>query len=139
MPIRDFDAARRERIRIREADPIQFVLGGETFTISTGPTLADVFDLADAPDVTTDDLAAMRGMDKFIRSMILPEQVETWQKVISAKGENYVDNESMLELIQYLSEEIYGRPLDTSNASSNGVQPITQKPKSSRTPKRKAS
>lgn len=139
MPIRDFDAARRERIRIRQADPIQFVLGGETFTISMGPTLADVFDLADAPEVTTDDLAAMRAMDKFIRSIILPEQVKTWQKVLAAKGEQYVDNVAMLELVQYLSEEMYGRPLDTSSALSNGVQPITQKRKSSRSPKRKAS
>jgi hypothetical protein len=113
----DFDAARRERIRRRT--PIEFTLGGETFSVLPVIPVGIGFDLVDAPDFAVDGVGASRAFANFIEQCLPDADVDRFRKVLRSKAEP-VDPDALLELMEWLTAEYTARPTGPSNGSSAG-------------------
>lgn len=117
----DLDAARKERLRQR--DPILFILGGQQFTCLPVIPLGVTWALADAPD--QDELLqrgrpeVMKVLCEMIADMLVADDVDRWWALFGSK-EEVIDDEAIYQLAQQLMEEYTGRPLSPSTDSSGG-------------------
>lgn len=119
---RDFDAGRREI----ERDPVTFSLAGETFTITPTPSLGDVFELADAPDVAPEEfdpasavsLTLVRTLKRFIRSMIEPDDRPRFDAAMFRVGSH--EGWLFVEIASWIAEQVTGFPTSPSAGLSGG-------------------
>lgn len=116
MTIKDFDAARRERLR--ERDPLQFVLQGDTYTCVPVVPVGDALDLADAPDVDA-GAAFMVAICAFVDKILVDDDRPKFAAAIRRRDDP-VDPMTLLEIVEWLSEEYVARPTSPSDASSDG-------------------
>lgn len=117
MPARDFDLARRERAAKRT--PVQFLLGGERFTLLPVIPIGAAFDLHDAPEPDTDEPSAVRAVARFITEALVPGDVERFEEVLRSREEP-IDPEAILEVGTFIAEHYAGRPTVPSSGSSGG-------------------
>lgn len=116
MASRDFDAEVAERAR--ERDPIEFTLGGVTFTGRPLCPFGAVLDLADAPEITVDVAGAMAGIVAFLEQVVVDDQVP---EVAGAVRKTNAD--VAYQCVQWLSEQYAGRPTVPSSESAVSPQP----------------
>lgn len=119
MPTRDFDAARAERLRQR--DPIRFVLGGETFTCLPVIPVGAGLDLADAGHHPMGTVGYTQALHRFIRSALVDDDLDRFEKVLTSKTDPVGPND-LQELAEWLAEEYTARPTSPSTDSSGGRQ-----------------
>jgi hypothetical protein len=134
MPYQDFDAVRRERQRAFE--PIQFVLAGKRFTCIAHPTLADSFELLDAPELRDDQgapiAAGVRALAEFIeRSIATPREQRAFRRLLGRRDDP-IDALTVIELGEWLAEQYSGRPTVRPSDSSDGS--LTPGPTSNTSP-----
>lgn len=119
MTFRDFDQVRKERAR--ETEPIRFRLGGQDFTCAPQPTLADVFDLLDAPEAFDDGApvaAGVRALTLFIDKLLIDDKNRRrFKKLLRAHD---VDGFDIVALGEWLVEQYTGRPTLPSTDFSDG-------------------
>jgi len=140
-PHRDFDAARQERMR--EAEPVTFTIGGQTFTAVVEPALGDALALADAPEPDQDQAAALRAILAFIRSLVVPDQRRRWDRMIRRQKASrwlrrrpVVSSQEVFELGFWLSTQYTARPTRPPAGSSGGRRPTgASSSRSSSTPR----
>jgi hypothetical protein len=123
MPHRDFDAARAERMR--EVEPLSFTLGGETFRCVNEPTIGDALALADAPEPTENESAAVKAILAFVGSLVVPEDQKRWRRMLARqrpgrRNRHPVGGGEVVELGVWLAVEYSGRPSGPSTGSSAG-------------------
>lgn len=122
---RDFDAARRAYSK-GEIDPVTFILAGETFTCLCDPTLGDTFELADVPDLEPEDfdsssrfhMATIRRLSKYIRHMLPLEERPRWDGALYRVPVS--EMAVILEIANYITEAVAGRPTVPLTTSSRG-------------------
>lgn len=124
MTHRDFDASRRARHVDR--DPVTFTLGGETFTVLPDPTLGDVFDLADAPDIGSKefdpngepDMVLVRTLKQFIRRMVPDADRPRFDTALYRipSTDAYV----IIECAEWIVEQVVTFPTEPPASSSSG-------------------
>jgi len=112
---RDFDAARAEHAR----NPLDFKIGGESFTIDATLPAGVLMDLGRA-FMLGDDSASF-GAYIALWEAVIPDEDEAR----FAQALRQVDLATMTELVAWIVEESTGRPLDSANdsppsPSSNG-------------------
>lgn len=138
MPVLDgFDAARAERRR--HVDPLSFVLGGETFTCIPAPTLADTFDLADAPEpdlANLTELGQVRALVGFIDRLLVDTDRARFADLLARRADP-IDPLDVVHLGAQLAEAYAGRPTQPSSASGGGRRRTGRR--SSSKPSKKAS
>lgn len=117
MPARDFDLARRERAAKRT--PVEFLLGGERFTLMPTVPLGAAFDLHDAPEPEDDQATAVRAICGFIAQSIVPADVERWEQLLKRRDDP-IDPEAIVEVGTFITEHYTGRPTVPSSGSSGG-------------------
>lgn len=116
MPAKDFDAARRERLRERE--PLQFTLQDVTYTCLSVIPVGDALDLADAPDADA-GAAFVAAICGFIDKILIDEDRPKFAEAIRRRDDP-VDPLTLLEIVEWLSEEYVARPTSPSDVSSDG-------------------
>lgn len=130
MPYQDFDAARRERLRAFE--PIRFQLGGHTFTCVGHPSLADSFDLLDAPEPTVEGApiaAGVRALANFIEKSLVSDRDRRRFRKLLGRRDDPIDATTVVELGEWLAVQYAGptvRPSSFSDGSrTNGTDSNT--------------
>lgn len=88
MPVigSEYELARRERNAARE--PIQVVMGGETFTLLPTIPISSAFDLRDAPEPKPGDTMeadAIRALAGFIRLALVDEDQPRWDALLARR------------------------------------------------------
>lgn len=74
------------------------------------------------PISTLSEQDAIRVYDQTILAFMEPGQDEKWQKVRNADAENPLSVQDLSDLIQWLFEEVSGRPTEQPSGSSNGSE-----------------
>ncbi len=115
MASRDFDAEVAERAR--ERDPIEFTLGGVTFTGRPICPFGAVLDIAAAPEISQDVAGAMDGIVSFLEQVVVDEQVLEVRDAVRR-----VNADVGYAAVVWLSEEYAGRP--TKPSSESAVSPL---------------
>lgn len=110
MASRDFDAEVAERAR--ERDPIEFTLGGVTFTARPICPFGAVLDLAAAPEITVDVAGAMAGIVAFLEQVVVDRQVALVRDAVRATNADVA-----YACVRWLSEQYAGRPTVPSSDS----------------------
>ena len=110
MASRDFDAEVAERAR--ERDPIEFTLGGVTFTARPICPFGAVLDLAAAPEITVDVAGAMAGIVAFLEQVVVDGQVALVRDAVRATNADVA-----YACVRWLSEQYAGRPTVPSSDS----------------------
>lgn len=113
--LRNFDA------EWGRAEPKQFILRGHTFTLM--PDLPpDVFaryqDMADTVGQGMTNTMALELLDDVVLTCLTPDCHDAWREVRALRDENVVGLNRMNELIQYMIEEITGRPFTSAPIST---------------------
>jgi 4-amino-4-deoxy-L-arabinose transferase-like glycosyltransferase len=85
MPPKDFDAARKERLRQR--DPMQFVLQGDVYTCVPVVPVGVGFDLADEPEPDPENPQLVRGFAMFIDNILIEEDRERFQAALRRRDD----------------------------------------------------
>lgn len=114
MPNLDFDAARRERQAAR--DPIQFKLGGKTFTCKPAIPFERLLDAMDT-EGTVGDL--FRHLVDFVASCLPPDQQDPWRKVV-ANPKVPVEETDVHAVAAYLTAVYAARPTSPPAGSAAG-------------------
>jgi hypothetical protein len=110
---KDFDAARAERVR----EPLEFVLGGETFITAAALPGGLLLDLGRA--VTGgDDTASFAIFAEFFEAVIPPEDAERFAAVVRR-----VELDTIMDLMSWITEESIGRPLSRGSSSPGRSSP----------------
>lgn len=122
MPPKDFDAARKERLRQR--DPMQFVLQGDVYTCLAIVPVGVAFDLADAPerDEMTEAQAGAefsRSLASFIDNILIEADRPRFQSALRRRDDP-IDPDTLLEIVDWLGQEYSARPTEPSAESSDG-------------------
>lgn len=149
MPYRDFDAARRAYHADDETprDPIEFTLAGERFRCLFEPSLGDTLDLWEAPEAPEsraeyepDDemmIELIAVLDRFIRRS-LPDDGSRERydaaRYRIPRSESFV----IIELAQYITEQVTGFPTTPPASSRGGRQPSGRTSKRSTGGKRRS-
>jgi len=110
VPFRDFTAEAAERAR--ERDPIEFTLGGVTFTARPICPFGAVLDLAAAPEITVDVAGAMAGIVAFLEQVVVDGQVALVRDAVRATNADVA-----YACVRWLSEQYAGRPTVPSSDS----------------------
>lgn len=116
MASRDFDAEVAERAR--ERDPIEFTLGGVTFTARPICPFGAALDLAAAPDLHADMPGAVAGLISFLEQVVVDEQAELVEGAVRK-----VNADTAYSVVVWLSEAYAGRPTVPSSESAVSPQP----------------
>ena len=124
MPTRDFDAARRSYTV--DVDPVVFRLGGEEFLCMPTPSLGDVFDLVDCPDIAPEDfdpersgdVALVRTLSSFIRRMLDPEDRNRFDDVLHRIPSN--QGGVIIACAGWIAEQVTAHPSEPPENSSSG-------------------
>lgn len=116
MAARDFDAEVAERAR--ERDPIEFTLGGVTFTARPICPFGAALDLAAAPDIHADMPGAVAGLISFLEQVVVDEQAELVEGAVRK-----VNADTAYSVVVWLSEAYAGRPTVPSSESAVSPQP----------------
>lgn len=130
-PPKNYDAARRERARkTGRKDPVKFALGelvndgghivhpAHEFTIVDVIPLGESFDLMDAPEPITNYEQSARACEKFIRSILIDEDVPIWDRLLRRKKDP-IDDITLVEIATDLAEAVAGRHFQQSTDSSS--------------------
>lgn len=115
MSFRDFDAEVAERAR--EADPIEFTLGGAHFTGRPVIPLGASLDLAAAPELRVDPVGAVAGLVRFLEQVVVDGQADKVEAAVMS-----VDADTPYNVVRWLGEQYSGRP--TSPSSGSAVSPL---------------
>ena len=115
MPSRDFDAEVAERAR--EADPIEFTLGGTRFVALPVCPFGAVLDLAAAPEITVDLAGAVAGIVAFLEQVVVDEHRSAVEDAVRS-----VNAEVAYGVVRWLTEAYAGRP--TVPSSGSAVSPL---------------
>lgn len=112
---RDFDAEVAERAR--EADPIEFTLGGVRFVARPVCPFGAVLDLAAAPEITVDIAGAVAGIVAFLEQVVVDEHRSEVEDAVRS-----VNAEVAYGVVRWLTEAYSGRP--TVPSSGSAVSPL---------------
>lgn len=131
MPNLDFDAARRERQRQREHDPLTFTLGGQTFHVRDDFGLADLW--AEHPEppktiadgATTERAVLFLNLARSAASFLIPDDLDRWWGLFDPATAEIIKGEDLLDVVNGLNEEISGRPTSPSSDSSDSPPTVT--------------
>lgn len=134
MPTFDFDAALRE-YRQDDPDPpepIAFVYGGERFEVVAGPTLGDVMELHDAPEIVNEtDEAAALAILKFVRRLLPVADRQRFDAAhFSIPARQAAP--AMIRLGTWITEQVTGFPTKPPDSSAT-VPPSNGRTSSKRT------
>lgn len=120
MAFRDFDESRP-----RDAEPVEFRLGGKRFACVPRPALIDCFALADAPEPTENEAQAVRAIARFVENLLVNRRdVKRFRKVLSSRRDP-IDSGTVIELgaylfIEYAKRAGVSRPTVPPGGSSPG-------------------
>lgn len=112
---RDFDAEVAERAR--EADPIEFTLGGVRFVCLPVCPFGAVLDLSAAPEITVDLAGAVAGIVAFLEQVVTDEHRSAVEAAVRS-----VNAEVAYGVVRWLTEAYAGRP--TVPSSGSAVSPL---------------
>jgi len=112
---RDFDAEVAERAR--EADPIEFTLGGVRFVARPVCPFGAVLDLSAAPEITVDLAGAVAGIVAFLEQVVEPEHRGEVEAAVRG-----VNADVAYGVVRWLTEAYAGRP--TVPSSGSAVSPL---------------
>ena len=112
---RDFDAEVAERAR--EADPIEFTLGGVRFVCLPVCPFGAVLDLAAAPEITVDLAGAVAGIVAFLEQVVTDEHRSAVEDAVRS-----VNADVAYGVVRWLTEAYAGRP--TVPSSGSAVSPL---------------
>lgn len=112
---RDFDAEVAERAR--EADPIEFTLGGVRFVCLPVCPFGAVLDLSAAPEITVDLAGAVAGIVAFVTQVVEPEHRGEVEAAVRG-----VNADVAYGVVRWLTEAYSGRP--TVPSSGSAVSPL---------------
>lgn len=117
MTLHDFDAARRERNRERE--PLQFKLGGETFTCLAVIPAGLGYDLLEI-ELTGDQLRIGLAYRDFILAVLATKADRDRFEKVLRQTKNAVEPLDLRDVVVWLAEQYGGRPTQRSSDSSDG-------------------
>lgn len=109
---RDFDAARAERVE----EPLTFKLGGYVFTCRGQIPVGPVLTLATSADLTGPD--AIRALGQFLRDLVVDDDQAEFGRVLGEVG-----FDDLFAVVQWVLEEVTGRPLSSASPSPSQAQP----------------
>jgi len=112
---RDFDAEVAERAR--DADPIEFTLGGVRFEARPVCPFGAVLDLAAAPEITVDLSGAVAGIVAFLSQVVVDDQAPLVEEAVRG-----VNADVAYGVVRWLTEAYAGRP--TVPSSGVAVSPL---------------
>lgn len=108
-----------------EFEPITLdfgLYGEERLTVRSSPSLADVFELYDAPEPTaTNELELARILANFIRRMLVPEDVPRFNAVLARLPSDQAH--VIVEAAAWLAEQVAGFLSPPATTSSGGRRP----------------
>lgn len=120
MASKSFSAARREA----GGEPLTFDIDGETFNVEPQIGAMPIFDLAVAATADTDNaeemLAATIAFRDFLRSVIVPDDIERFEKTCRSR---HVSMDTLGEIVQWIVTEATGHP--TKRLSDSLPEPLT--------------
>lgn len=98
-----------------DADPIQFALGDELFTCLPSAPAVAVHALVSYP-------SPIRGTFAFIRGVLVADDEDRFDAYLARK-DVLVDEDTLMDVLRYLSSEYGARPTRRSSSSQDG--PLT--------------
>lgn len=134
MAFRDFDATRARAQR----EPVRFRLGGQDFTCTATPSIAQALDLARAPEPDLTDMEsattgqAVAALIRFIESLLVSKSDQKrWRRVLRSKRDP-ISAQDIIELGTWLTVQYTARPTRPPSESSDGRAPTGTTSTSSR-------
>jgi len=112
---KDFD---QERARKNRQRILTFKAGGESFHVKANVRPEDIY-----PQATEAEIADKKMIwdvyDRYIRSMVLDEEAETWDKV-RRSADPALNLQDLEDIVSWLIEAASGRPTEKLSSSGRG-------------------
>lgn len=123
MTVKDFDTPRKQALAERGA--AQFLLGGYTFTIKRKIPPEVLADWARMKDM--DDANGLAYLDNVMHDVLIMEDHSEYerQRSIREPDEDILDVNDLLAVMEWVLEEVTGRPFELSSGSGTPPAPET--------------